>query len=239
MLKTVENSRANKTGGIAVTYRAGRANKFNTCPKTCELNGSGCGADKIDPEYLDALLKAKPRRGESFTYSHFAPLHWRHLMSEKTTTINWSAPNISAAVDAIKNKIPAVSVVPDSYWQKNGNPKHASFNGVKLVRCPAEYLPDTFKGCAQCGDGKPLCARQDRDYAILFTAHGAAKKAAGDSDKAGGCYADGGNVRIHWTDTSDQNQDESDSEKLRRFVAGLPANAIIRHHVAGDIGAES
>ena len=55
-------------------------------------------------------------------------------------------------------------------------------NGVKLVRCPAEYL-DNF-GCGQCGgDDGPLCARLDRTFAILFTAHGASKKAAGDPDK--------------------------------------------------------
>lgn len=237
MLKTVSISKAKKTGGIAVTYRSGAANKYGTCPADCELNKTGCGSKGVDSEYLDAVLKARPRRGFSFTYSHFAPLHWFHKLTEKTTVINWSAPSISAAVDAIKNKIPAVAVAPESYWQENGNPKHATFNGVKLVRCPAEYL-ENF-GCGQCGgDDGPLCARLDRTFAILFTAHGASKKAAGDPDKKGGCYADGGNVNMHWKDMPDQIQDETDSEKLTRFVAGLPANAILRHHVAGDLGRE-
>ena len=66
MLKTVKNSTANKTAGLAVTYRAGNGEKFGTCPADCKLNdsGRGCGAGQIDFEYLDAVLDAKPRRGK-------------------------------------------------------------------------------------------------------------------------------------------------------------------------------
>ena len=53
MLKTVETSRAQKTKGLAVTYRAGSQEKFGTCPTSCELNPSGCGASKVDQEYLE------------------------------------------------------------------------------------------------------------------------------------------------------------------------------------------
>ena len=53
MLKTVETSRAQKTKGLAVTYRAGSQEKFGTCPASCELNPSGCGASKVDQEYLE------------------------------------------------------------------------------------------------------------------------------------------------------------------------------------------
>ena len=238
MLKTVSISKAEKTGGIAVTYRSGAANKYGTCPANCELNKTGCGSKGVDSEYLDAVLKARPRRGFSFTYSHFSPVYWFHKLTEKTTVINWSAGSISAAVKAIKNKIPAVAVVPESFWADHGNSKNAEIDGIKLVRCPAEYL-ENF-GCGQCGgDNAPLCARLDRSFAVLFTAHGASKKAAGDPDKKGGCYADGGNVNFHWQKMPNQIQDETDAEKLKRFISGLPANAIVRHHVAGDIGAES
>ena len=60
MLKTVELSRAKKTKGIAVTYRAGTGEKYGTCPTTCKMNCSGKGTEKIDADYLDALLDAKP-----------------------------------------------------------------------------------------------------------------------------------------------------------------------------------
>ena len=62
MLKTVELSRSKKTKGCAVTYRAGNQNKFNTCPTSCALNGSGCGTNKIDLDYLNAVLDSKPKR---------------------------------------------------------------------------------------------------------------------------------------------------------------------------------
>jgi hypothetical protein len=57
MLKTVKLSQANKTAGCAVTYRAGKANKYDTCPVNCELNasGRGCAPSDIDDEYLDAV----------------------------------------------------------------------------------------------------------------------------------------------------------------------------------------
>ena len=63
MLKTVVNSTAMKTTFCAVTYRAGRGNNFATCPKTCNLNPSGCGAAGIDKEYLNTLLDAVPAGG--------------------------------------------------------------------------------------------------------------------------------------------------------------------------------
>ena len=69
MLKTVEMSRATKTKGVAVTYRAGTGEKYGTCPADCKMNCSGKGAHKLDAEYLDALLDAVPRKGVSFTFA--------------------------------------------------------------------------------------------------------------------------------------------------------------------------
>ena len=236
MLKTVKNSTANKTAGLAVTYRAGKDNNFGTCPADCKLNdsGRGCGAGQIDFEYLEAVLDAKPRRGESFTYSHFHPLYWAHKLAPNKTTINFSADNLAEAVQIIKDKVaPVVTVVKKSFW-KNG--KNAIADGVRVVRCPAEYLENL--GCVNCGgkDG-PLCARLNRDFIIGFTGHGASKKKI-ENDKRGGCYAAGGNVAIHWRATAGQQQDQTDGDKLRAFVKTLSPLAVIRHHVAGDIGAE-
>ena len=155
MLKTVKNSTANKTAGLAVTYRAGNGEKFGTCPADCKLNdsGRGCGAGQIDFEYLDAVLDAKPRRGESFTYSHFHPLYWAQKLAPNKTTINYSADTLAEAVAICANKIaPVVIVVKKSFW-KNG--KFAVITRddipapVRVIRCPAEYLNSV--GCVNCG----------------------------------------------------------------------------------------
>ena len=75
-------------------------------------------------------------------------------------------------------------------------------------------------------------------FIVGFTAHGPSKRAAADPTIRGGCYADAGNCRIWWDQTANGEQEETDGEKLKRFVSGLPPRSIVRHHVAGDIGAE-
>jgi len=42
---------------------------------------------------------------------------------------------------------------------------------------------------------------------------------------------------LHWMDTAKQNQEETDGDKLRRFAKSLAPRTILRHHIAGDIGA--
>ena len=237
MLKTTAISTAKKTAGCAVTYRAGNKEKFGTCPKSCELNpsGRGCKLNQIDFNYLDALLDAKPKRGESFTYSHFHPIFWAHMLSPKKTVINYSAANPETALLARQvSDAPVVTVVPQNYFE---NGKNKTLDGVRFIRCPAEY--NSAVTCNNCGGDKaPLCARLDRNFIVTFTAHGAAKRKAGTSER-GGCYADGGNVNIHWQNTAKQKQQETDGDRLRAFVKTLPANTIIRHHVAGDIGLDT
>ena len=241
MLKTVEMSRAKKTAGIAVTYRAGKGAMFGTCPASCNLNDSGKGAENVDNEYFDALLNAKPKKGFSFTYSHF---HWSKWIDKARavgkTVINYSADNILDALKSFACNVPTVTVVSESKWhgskyfhvQRSDIPALT----VRVIRCPAEYRNIS---CNDCGNGEPLCARMDRNYIIGFSAHGPNKRKAASLTDQGGCYGAQGNCRIWWTDTAAGEQpDETDGEKLLRFVKSLPVRAIIRHHVPGDIGAD-
>jgi len=241
MLKTVELSRAKKTAGIAVTYRAGKNKMFGTCPASCNLNDSGKGAENVDNEYLDALLNAKPKKGVSFTYSHF---HWSKWIDNARaiakTVINYSADNLADAINSFICNVPTVAVVPESKW--NGSKcfhvqrSDIPASTVRFIRCPAEYQNIS---CNHCGNGEPLCARMDRDFIIGFSAHGPNKRKAASLTDQGGCYGAQGNCRLAWTDTAASEQpDETDGEKLLRFVKSLPVRAIIRHHVAGDIGAD-
>jgi hypothetical protein len=234
MLKTVEMSRATKTAGIAVTYRAGTGEKYGTCPASCKMNCSGKGAEQIDAEYLDALLDAVPSKGVSFTYSHFDWKLWADKLAPGKTVINFSTESPLTAAAATLENVPSVVVLREDYWQ--GSKTQSAPFGVRIVRCPAEYRAGF--SCRDCGNGEPLCARLDRDYIIGFTAHGPSKKKAADPTQRGGCYADAGNCRIWWDDTANGEQCETDAEKVRRFAKSLPPRSIVRHHVAGDIGAE-
>ena len=230
MLRTVELSRAKKTKGIAVTYRAGNGDKFGTCPPSCALNDSGKGAKEIDWQYFDALIDAVPRKGVSFTYTHFDWDLWRGKNEKGKTVVNYSADNLPDAAIAA-GVVPTVTVVSEAQWQDK---KSIRLNKkCAVVRCPAEYRDIS---CAQCGDGEPFCARLNRQFIIGFTAHGPNKRKAADNTAQGGCYAAQGNCRIWWQDTAQGEQLETDGEKLKRFVSGLPPRSVIRHHVAGDIG---
>ena len=234
MLKTVEMSRATKTAGIAVTYRAGTGEKYGTCPASCKMNCSGKGAEQIDAEYLDALLDAVPSKGVSFTYSHFHWKLWADKLAPGKTVINFSTESPLTAAAATLENVPSVVVLREDYWQ--GSKTQSAPFGVRIVRCPAEYRAGF--SCRDCGNGEPLCARLDRDYIIGFTAHGPSKKKAADPTQRGGCYADAGKCRIWWDDIANGEQCETDAEKVRRFAKSLPPRSIVRHHVAGDIGAE-
>lgn len=227
MLKTVKVSANAKTGAIAVTYRAGVHETFGTCPKTCALHPKNqTGTAEIDSEYLAALIDAVPRNGVAWTYSHF-PADKLPLPAAGKTVINASCDSPREAIRAFALGRPAVYAAPlDTTWPK-------TLKGVKFIRCPAE-LSDTFT-CQQCGNGQPLCARPNRDYVIVFVAHGTAKKRVGTG--TGGCYAANGHAAIQWHGTRKTGA-ANDAEALRQFARALPAGSMLRHHVAGDIGRE-
>jgi hypothetical protein len=137
---------------------------------------------------------------------------------------------MDAAVDAWAIGRPAVVAAPAGTDWTGG----VDFKGVKFIRCPAE-LSESFT-CAQCGGGRPLCARAGRDYVIVFVAHGPmARKVGYDTD--GGCYASSGLTAIQWHSTRSKGRPD-DAAALLAFAAQLPPGSLLRHHVAGDIGRE-
>jgi len=226
MLKTVKHSGNKKTGPIAVTYRAGAHHTFGTCPPTCALNPNGQhGAALVDADYLQALRHAVPRNGQAWTYSHF-PAELLPVPAPGETVINASCDTIPQALAAVAAGRPAVVAAP------SGTVWPYTVGGVRFVQCPAE-LAENFS-CDQCGGGRPLCARGDRDYVVVFVAHGSGARLVGD-DTPGGCYGNGGPVRLAWENTKTGGH-QDDAAELLRFSRSLPPGSLLRHHVAGDIG---
>jgi hypothetical protein len=226
MLKTVKHSANKKTGPIAVTYRAGGHNVFATCPKTCALNPQGAhAADLVDLDYLQAVRQAVPRNGQAWTYSHFAA-ELLPVPAPGETVINASCDTIPQALAAVAAGRPAVVAAP------SGTVWPYTVDGVRFVQCPAE-LADNFS-CDQCGGGRPLCARGERDYVVVFVAHGSGAALVGD-DKPGGCYGNGGPVRLAWEKTKTGGH-QDDAAELQRFARSLPPGSLLRHHVVGDLG---
>ena len=230
MLKTVAVSANKKTGPIAVTYRAGQSHTYGTCPSRCGLHPlKASGASAVDMEYLRAVFDAVPRGGVAWTYSHFAADTLPKPQAGKTV-INSSCDTVAEAVRSMSMGIPATYTAPrdSGEWPQ-------VHDGVKFVRCPAETVDRV--NCQNCGGGRPLCARGDRSYVVVFVAHGTGAKRVG-QDCGGGCYAASGPTAIQWHNTRKSGA-ANDADALRQFADSLPYGSMLRHHVAGDIGAEA
>jgi hypothetical protein len=125
---------------------------------------------------------------------------------------------------------PAVVAAPAGTVWDGG----VEYRGVKFVQCPAEKS-EGFT-CMQCGGGLPLCARPKRDYVVVFVAHGTGARKVG-LNEDGGCYAASGPTAIQWHGTRKSGA-ANDADALRAFARSLPPGSFLRHHVAGDVGAE-
>lgn len=227
MIKTIAVSSNRKTGPIAVTYRSGEHETYGTCPKSCSLHPkSSTGTDRIDVEYLLAVSDAVPKRGIAWTYSHF-PAAVLPLPAKGKTVFNVSCDSVKEALEAVALGRPAVLTAPAN------TPLPFQEARTRFVACPAQ-LSEGFT-CQQCGGGVPLCARGDRDYVIVFLAHGTGAKKVGTGE--GGCYAASGPTAIQWHGTKTKGRPD-DAKVLREFAASLPVGSLLRHHVAGDVGKE-
>jgi hypothetical protein len=190
------------------------------------LNPQGAhAADLVDLDYLQAVRQAVPRNGQAWTYSHF-PAELLPAPAPGETVINASCDTIPQALAAVAAGRPAVVAAP------SGTVWPYTVDGVRFVQCPAE-LAENFS-CDQCGGGRPLCARGDRDFVVVFVAHGSGAALVGD-DKPGGCYGNGGPVRLAWEKTKTGGH-HNDAAELLRFAHSLPPGSLLRHHVVGDLG---
>jgi hypothetical protein len=232
MLKTVITSEAKKTKGLAVTYRSGKSNVYGTCPSTCPLNPTDTHiTDTIDMKYLNALLKAIPRKGKAFTYTHFKIEDIKNkILLRKikydldTATINRSTDTLDQAIEIKRKNIPTTVTLADTPIKK----KSFTYKGIDFVRCIAEYN-EKFS-CINCR----WCSVKHRTFIVVFYAHGAKKKLVG-TDTKGGCYGSTGRVRLHWERTKNTDT-KNEIETLNNFTKQLPTGTILRHHIVGDIG---
>lgn len=232
MLKTIPKSANKKLGGCAATYRSGPDNVYSTCPSTCPLKpAANPGAEEFDEDYFQAVLQAVPENGVAWTYTHFPPEKLPLKMSlvtrpEVETCVNMSTDDVEQAVDLFDFGWTVVVVRPSTETAKVD-----VIDNVRFVRCPAEYHDKIT--CNNCGGDIPLCARPDREYVIKFTAHGAGAKKINQAE-TGGCYGNGGPVRLQWEKT--KGSTENDAETVTRFARSLPPGTKLRHHVVGDFG---
>ncbi len=240
MLHIIPRSRAEKTSGIAVTYRSGGAGQYSTCPNSCELKpAEAAGADEIDPIYEAAVREAVPAFGLAFLFTHFHSRFWASQNLDKMTVFNWSAPSIEKAALMTAAGTASVAVVPKGFWNDKESPRSVTIHGVKCVRCPNEY--DKRINCGNCGDGEPFCTRWWRKFAVIFTSHGPGAKLAGDPNKRGGCYAGFGKCQLWWKRLADRariigTHGSIDASEVKSFARSLPRGTILRHHIAGDLG---
>ena len=233
MLKCVYPTEAHKLGIIAATYRAGNASIFGSCPSSCPflpIINKPEGSTAIDFTYLDAEHKAVPHAGMAWSYTHFQQYHPPD--NPTYTTINISTDTPETACIQLLSGCDVVYAAPmeDIQWPRR-------INNVLFVRCPAELHKHTT--CQTCGGGRPLCARKNRGYVIVFVAHGTKKAEIG--TKTGGCYAANFPGVIQWRKTRDgcgRNtwNDAQDPNRLVAWAKSLPPKTLLRHRIAGDIG---
>lgn len=124
-------------------------------------------------ELTSIVRTAVSRKLRAFAYTHkkseeqiavYKTLHNEHFV------INLSCDTVEEVDSLFHHGLPLVLTVPSDF------PRFArTEKGIRLVEC----LHSQTNGKTQCkdcgGDGGPLCARVERDYAVTFPAHGTRK----------------------------------------------------------------
>ena len=130
----------------------------------------------IDSVKLLQLVMASNKK-TGFTYTHHDMQNPDNLAlvlgaNKKGFTINASCDTLEQVDSMLGLGLPVASILPETSGKVTFTPV-----GNRVVTCPATYRDAVT--CASCGNGRPLCARSDRSYAIGFPVHGAGKKQAG------------------------------------------------------------
>ena len=136
-----------------------------------DLPGKG---NRINAKELRQLVAAnKGKRG--FTYTH-KPLTATNVNLIKSAnkagfTISISCDNLKQVDKAMQTGLPVVTMAPIDAPRKLITAK-----GNVSIGCPAAYREEV--NCSNCGQGKPLCGRADRPFAVHFPVHGNRKNKA-------------------------------------------------------------
>jgi hypothetical protein len=143
-----------------------------------DLPGEG---DNIDREALLGIIEAADSRGvKGATYSHKPLEHGDNLAILREIRVRGLVVNVSANSPAHLDQL--MRLAPDLEYAalipEEAGKVTLTEDGNKIVWCPAQWMK--LKGvkltCADCGNGRPLCWRRDRNYAIGFKAHGPWKR---------------------------------------------------------------
>ena len=86
-------------------------------------------------------------------------------------TISISCDNLKQVDKAMQTGLPVVTMAPIDAPRKLITAK-----GNVSIGCPAAYREEV--NCSNCGQGKPLCGRADRPFAVHFPVHGNRKNKA-------------------------------------------------------------
>lgn len=235
MLKCVYPTSATKLGIIAATYRSGDAAIFGSCPTSCPLlpiHSRNHGSTKLDTAYLTTERLAVPRKGLAWSYTHWKPepAFINTALEETTLNVSGNTPVEAAMLWHQRFDVTYTAPATDTQWPRR-------INNVLFIRCPAEINKSIT--CQTCGNGRPLCSRQQRGYVIVFTAHGTKKDDV--ATKTGGCYAANFPCSKQWQSTlngigATTWNETHDHQRLVAWAQSLPPGTLLRHRIAGDLG---
>lgn len=135
--------------------------------------------EDVDFDALSVMDNAiYSRRLVAWTYTH-KKQHSHKLAGRNNPAlvVNLSADNVNEADSLIAQNsgLPVVTLLP-IHHETDKVKSSRTPAGNLVVTCPATIREDVT--CMNCGNGKPLCARNDRRYIVGFPAHGTSKRKA-------------------------------------------------------------
>ena len=158
--------------GCSAADHADQVRKVTADGTFIRFNQAGDLPLSTDPAAALSILQAADSSRAAWTYTH----HTDHadqvatLNATVKATVNLSANSLAEVDDLADQGSPVVCLSTDPAKVQT------TPAGRRVVRCPAEYTDDLT--CQGCGNGRPLCSRKSRTYAIAFTPHGSSVKKA-------------------------------------------------------------